>query len=84
MRLSYAIGRPDPTSVSFTHFGTAHASEDEIDAFVRDHPLRPLDIIEYLDLRRPIYVPTSYHGHFGRTPGDDGTFTWEDTGRRGG
>jgi S-adenosylmethionine synthetase len=77
LQLSYAIGRPEPTAVSFETFGTATASEDEIKAFVAGYPLTPLGIIEYLDLRRPIYVPTSYHGHFGRTPGDDGTFSWE-------
>ena len=77
IRLSYAIGEPDPTAVSFDTFETAHADDADIDAFVRAYPLQPLDIIEYLDLQRPIYVPTSYHGHFGRTPGPDGTFSWE-------
>jgi S-adenosylmethionine synthetase len=30
-------------------------------------------------LKRPIYRATSYHGHFGRVPGElgDNTFTWE-------
>jgi len=46
-------------------------------------PLTPAGIIEALGLRRPIYQATSYHGHFGRTPGDDGTFTWERTDRAG-
>ena len=38
-------------------------------------------IIETLDLLRPIYSPTAYHGHFGREPGEGGkgTFTWERT-----
>jgi len=77
IRLSYAIGEPDPTAVSFDTYGTARTDDAEIDAFVRAYPLRPLEIIDYLDLRRPIYVPTSYHGHFGRPAGDDGTFSWE-------
>jgi len=75
--LSYAIGRPEPTSIGIDTHGTAHAPEAEIEDFVRAYPLTPSGIIEYLDLRRPIYVPTSYHGHFGRVPGDDGTFSWE-------
>ena len=30
-------------------------------------------------MNRPIYVPTSAYGHFGREPdGEKGTFTWED------
>ena len=41
-------------------------------------PLTPAEIIQYLDLRRPIYLETARHGHFGRT-GD--TFTWEKTHR---
>ncbi|MCJ7725244.1 MAG: methionine adenosyltransferase, partial [Acidimicrobiia bacterium] len=77
IRLSYAIGQPEPTAVSFDTFGTATTDDDEIAAFVGGYPLRPLEIIDYLDLRRPIYVPTSYHGHFGRTPGAGGTFSWE-------
>jgi S-adenosylmethionine synthetase len=39
-------------------------------------PLTPKGIIEYLDLRRPIFKQTAAFGHFGRTePG----FTWEKT-----
>ncbi|MCX7683886.1 MAG: methionine adenosyltransferase, partial [Acetobacteraceae bacterium] len=37
-------------------------------------------IREHLHLNRPIYVPTSAYGHFGRTPDlEKGTFTWERT-----
>ena len=32
-----------------------------------------------LKLNNPIYKPTASYGHFGRTPGSDGTFTWERT-----
>jgi S-adenosylmethionine synthetase len=46
-------------------------------ALVREtFPLTPGGIIEYLDLRRPIYRQTAAYGHFGRRePG----FTWEET-----
>ena len=77
IRLSYAIGEPDPTAVSFDTYGTSRTDDADIEAFIRKYPLRPLEIIDYLDLRKPIYVPTSYHGHFGRPAGDDGTFSWE-------
>jgi S-adenosylmethionine synthetase len=42
-------------------------------------PLTPRGIIKHLNLLRPIYKQTARHGHFGRTPGDDGGFTWEKT-----
>jgi S-adenosylmethionine synthetase len=46
---------------------------------VREHfPLSPGGIIEYLELRRPIYRKTASGGHFGR---DDEDFTWESTNR---
>ena len=76
VRLSYAIGRPEPTAVSFRTHGAA-AEDGEIQSFIESYPLRPAGIIEYLGLQRPIYLPTSCHGHFGRAPGEDGTFSWE-------
>jgi S-adenosylmethionine synthetase len=39
--------------------------------------LSPRGIIEHLKLRRPIYQRTSAYGHFGRSPEDDGGFSWE-------
>ena len=84
VRLSYAIGVTDPTSVVVDCRGTARVDEAAIERAVREiFPLTPAGIIEALGLRRPIYQATSYHGHFGRTPGDDGTFTWERTDRAG-
>jgi S-adenosylmethionine synthetase len=42
--------------------------------------LSPRGIREHLHLNRPIYVPTSAYGHFGREPDEaTGTFTWEKT-----
>jgi S-adenosylmethionine synthetase len=42
--------------------------------------LSPRGIREHLHLNRPIYVPTSAYGHFGREPDPEkGTFTWEKT-----
>ncbi len=38
--------------------------------------LTPRGIVESLDLKRPIYRATSYHGHFGR---EDQGFPWEET-----
>ena len=80
VQLSYAIGVPEPTSVLVDCLGTARVDEDVLATLVREHfDLTPRGIIESLGLKRPIYRVTSYHGHFGRTPGEGGpgTFSWE-------
>jgi len=80
LRLSYAIGVPEPTSVTVDCQGSQTIDEAAIERAVRDlFPLTPRGIIEALQLRRPIYEPTSFHGHFGREPGEGGagTFSWE-------
>jgi len=47
---------------------------------VKKHfPLTPRGIIKHLDLLKPIYKQTARHGHFGRKPGADGSFSWEKT-----
>jgi S-adenosylmethionine synthetase len=84
VHLSYAIGMPDPTSVTIDCAGTEAVDEAGIERLVRQaFPLTPGGIIAYLGLRRPIFEPASYHGHFGRTPGEggEGTFSWESTHR---
>jgi S-adenosylmethionine synthetase len=82
VQLSYAIGVAEPTSVSVDTQGTGKIDEDKIADLVREHfDLTPHGIVSTLDLLRPIYSPTARHGHFGRTPGEEGndTFTWEKT-----
>ncbi len=82
VRLSYAIGVSEPTSVTVDCRRTQRIDEADIEQAVRDlFPLTPGGIIDMLQLRRPIYEPTSFHGHFGRTPNESGqgTFSWEDT-----
>jgi len=77
VQLAYAIGVAEPVSVMVNTFGNGNVSEAELSAKVREHfPLTPKGIIEYLDLRRPIYRPTAAFGHFGRTEPE---FTWEST-----
>jgi S-adenosylmethionine synthetase len=59
--------------------GTAKVPEAELVRAVREiFPLTPKGIIEYLDLRRPIYKKTAAYGHFGRSEPE---FTWEKTGK---
>jgi S-adenosylmethionine synthetase len=82
LQLSYAIGVAEPTSVHINAFGTHKVDPARIEQAVRDHfHLTPKGIIDSLELRKPIYRATSYHGHFGRKPNDGGagTFTWEKT-----
>ena len=77
VQLAYAIGVADPVSVLVNTFGTGKIPEDRLVALVRERfPLTPGGIIDYLDLRKPIYRATAAYGHFGRNePG----FTWEGT-----
>ncbi len=82
VRLGYAIGVADPTMLSVDCKGTASEgiTEDAIEEAVREvfGRLTPASIISILDLRRPIYRPTAYHGHFGRVADQPaGFFTWE-------
>jgi len=84
VRVSYAIGVVEPTSVTVDCRGTAAVDEAKIETAVREvFALTPSGIIEMLGLRRPIYEPTSFHGHFGREADEagSGTFSWERTDR---
>ena len=77
IQIAYAIGVADPVSVMADTEGTGKVPEDKIVAAIREiFPLSPKGIIEYLNLRRPIYKKTAAYGHFGR---NDEDFTWEKT-----
>jgi S-adenosylmethionine synthetase len=79
VQLAYAIGVADPVSVMVDTFGTGRVDEIRLAAIVRDvFPLTPKEIIDYLDLRRPIFTQTAAYGHFGR---EEDSFTWEKTNR---
>ena len=67
IQISYAIGVAEPTSISVNTFGTAKIDEDRLSQLVRENfDLRPRQIINKLDLKRPIYQQTAAYGHFGR------------------
>jgi S-adenosylmethionine synthetase len=77
VQLAYAIGYHEPVSVLVNTFGTGIAPEEKIEAAVRKvFGLRPAQIVEQLDLLRPIYASTAEFGHFGRIDQLD-AFTWE-------
>ena len=81
VQVAYAIGVAEPVSVNVDTFGTNTVPETAILKAVRKvFDLTPKGIIEALDLRKPIYSPTSSYGHFGRAPKKNGKgtlFTWE-------
>jgi S-adenosylmethionine synthetase len=80
VQLAYAIGVANPVSVTVSTENTAVIPEDDIAELVKKHfLLTPRGIIKTLDLLKPIYQQTARHGHFGRTPGKDGSFSWERT-----
>jgi S-adenosylmethionine synthetase len=75
VQLSYAIGVPKPLSVFVDTFGTSSVDQAAIaKAIDKVFDLSPAGIVEALDLLRPIFEKTAYHGHFGREE-----FSWEAT-----
>ena len=75
VQLAYAIGVAEPVSVMVNTHGTGKVAEEKIERAVRNHfALKPAEIIESLDLLRPIFQKTAAYGHFGRPD-----FTWEST-----
>jgi S-adenosylmethionine synthetase len=77
IQFAYAIGHPDPVSVSVDTFGTSTVPEARIVRAVnRVFSFQPADIIDQLNLRRPIYAKTTNYGHFGK---NDPDLTWEKT-----
>jgi S-adenosylmethionine synthetase len=77
VQLAYAIGVSEPVSVHVDTEGTGRIDDQRLCELAREFfPLTPRGIIDYLDLRRPIYRRTAAGGHFGR----DG-FSWEQTDR---
>jgi S-adenosylmethionine synthetase len=79
VQFAYAIGHPDPVSISVDTFGTATADEAKIEQAVREvFNFKPAAIIEQLALLRPIYSKTTNYGHFGREDDLD-ALRWERT-----
>jgi len=77
LQVSYAIGVAEPVSVLVDCEGTSVVEESLLSRVIRDvFPLKPAEIIDYLDLLRPIYLDTAHDGHFGRVGRN---FTWEKT-----
>jgi S-adenosylmethionine synthetase len=80
IQLAYAIGVSKPLGFYVNTHGTGTVPEAEIiKALNKLVDLSPRGIREHLHMNRPIYARTAAYGHFGRTPTDDGGFSWEKT-----
>ncbi len=79
LQVAYAIGYPEPTSILLDTFGTGKYSDEKITAAVKAvFSFKPADIIEHLDLLRPIYRQTTHYGHFTKPD-----LPWEQVNRTG-
>jgi S-adenosylmethionine synthetase len=77
VQFAYAIGHPRPVSVHIDTFGTGTVSDDRIlKAVLKVFSFKPADIVQQLNLLRPIYRKTTNYGHFGK---NDKDLTWEVT-----
>ncbi len=77
VQIAYAIGVAEPVSLMIESLDNNTEKLEKLETIVRKlFPLKPKDIIDYLDLRRPIYRKTAAFGHFGRELDE---FTWERT-----
>lgn len=77
VQVSYAIGLADPLSIYVDSYGTVRdgrTDSDLVRIVENNFNFRPGNIINELQLKRPIYRQTAKYGHFGRPHSD---FTWE-------
>jgi S-adenosylmethionine synthetase len=77
IQLAYAIGHPEPTSITLDCFDTEKVEESKIEKAVREvFFFKPADIVSQLNLLRPFYRDTTHYGHFGKVG-----LPWEETSR---
>ena len=77
VQLSYSIGVAEPTSFYVKSFNTGRVSDEKLTEIARSvFPIRPGEIVQHLDLKKPRYRETAAYGHFGR---ELSQFTWEKT-----
>lgn len=67
IQIAYAIGMEKPMSIYIDTFGTNTILEEEMIKLIEEKfDLTPNGIIQYLDLKKPIYTQTTNYGHFGK------------------
>ena len=75
LQVAYAIGYPDPVSVYVDTMGTGKVSDEKIaKAVTKVFGFKPAEIVDQLNLLRPIYRQTTNYGHFGKAG-----LPWEQT-----
>ena len=80
IQLAYAIGVSKPLSIYVDLFDGDDEKSKHVENLIKNNfDLSPRGIREMLSLNKPIYECTAAYGHFGRKPGDDGSFSWEKT-----
>lgn len=78
IQLSYAIGVSRPVSFYVSTHEAPKVDPKRLEATLQQLVnLTPRGIRTHLKLNRPIYQPSASYGHFGREPGADGSFSWE-------
>ena len=65
LQVAYAIGYPTPVSIRVDTFGTGKVEEKAIESALEGiFSFKPADMVDQLDLLRPIYRKTTHYGHF--------------------
>ena len=84
IQLAYAIGVSKPLSIYVDLFDNDEEKNIHVEKLIKENfDLSPRGIREMLGLNKPIYEKTAAYGHFGRTPENDGSFSWEKTDKSG-
>ena len=80
IQLAYAIGVSKPLSIYVNLFDNDLDKNRFVTEKIKENfDLSPRGIREMLSLNKPIYEKTAAYGHFGRTPDNNGFFSWEKT-----
>ncbi|HEX2561870.1 methionine adenosyltransferase [Phenylobacterium sp.] len=81
IQISYAIGVAQPLSFYVDLHETGEVDPRKLEEILPEliGGATPRAIREHLGLNRPIYARTAAYGHFGRTPDNEGGFSWERT-----
>jgi S-adenosylmethionine synthetase len=81
IQISYAIGVAKPLSFYVDLHDTGEIDPAKLEEALPEMigGATPRAIREHLGLNRPIYARTTAYGHFGRTPDNEGGFSWERT-----
>ena len=80
IQLAYAIGVSKPLSIYVDLFANDEEKNMHVEKLINENfDLSPRGIREMLNLNKPIYEKTAAYGHFGRSPEENGSFSWEKT-----